>query len=121
MQGEESHILTLLINDLGQLPILTTRLRWKKAERDFKCIAENPGRSVKVLVYALSGKADHLDGCPLSFHLKRQSASQITTFGIRVVGQEPVGGGQLIMLSGWEQDAANVNNQSEFIYMVSKP
>lgn len=121
IQGEEAHILTLLIDDLGKLPLLSSGFRWKMRKKDFKCIAESPGRSARVLVYALSGKAEHLDGCALTFHLKRQSSSQLTTFGIRMVGQKPVGNGQLIMLSGWHPDAAQVDNPGEFVYLASNP
>jgi len=121
IQGEEAHILTLLVDDLGKLPLLSSDLRWKKSKKDLVYIAKNSGKSARVLVYALSGKADQLDSCPLTFHLRRPSASQVTTFGVRVVGQTPVGDGQLVMLSGWHPDAANVDNPAEFIYLASNP
>lgn len=121
IQGEEAHILTLLIDDLGKLPLLSTGFRWKRREKDFKCIAENLGRGARVLVYALSGKVENLNGCQLSFQLRRKSSSPVTTFGVRMVGQEPVGSGQLVLLSGWDQDAAQVDNPGEFIYLVCNP
>jgi hypothetical protein len=103
---------------LENLPLLQSPLRWNKRQKDFICFSDECAQSAHFLIYAVSGKVDSMQGCQLTFSLKRDSSSHLTTFGVRMLGRPPVGKGELVMISGWKETAVALNKPGEFIYVI---